>query len=116
LCSRNKLRSPTAEQVFSGREDIDIASAGLNADAEVPLPHDQHMLRPSVVGRLLQALEQMSDEIAFLGCHSPLLSGRRVCSRRYPSPGIWEDAPCFQWRRRAVDILSGAASDLTLCP
>jgi len=27
------------------------------ADAEVPLPHDQHMLRPSVVGRLLQALE-----------------------------------------------------------
>ena len=27
------------------------------ADAEVPLPHEQHMLRPSVVGRLLQALE-----------------------------------------------------------
>ena len=26
------------------------------ADAEVPLPHGQHMLRPSVVGRLLQAL------------------------------------------------------------
>ena len=27
------------------------------ADAEVPLPQGQHMLRPSVVGRLLQALE-----------------------------------------------------------
>src|SRR5215217_5734134 len=27
------------------------------ADAEVPLPHGQHMLRPSVVGRMLQALE-----------------------------------------------------------
>lgn len=27
------------------------------ADAEVPLPAGQHMLRPSVVGRLLQALE-----------------------------------------------------------
>jgi protein-L-isoaspartate(D-aspartate) O-methyltransferase len=27
------------------------------ADAEVPLPEGQHMLRPSVVGRLLQALE-----------------------------------------------------------
>lgn len=27
------------------------------ADAEVPLPGGQHMLRPSVVGRLLQALE-----------------------------------------------------------
>ena len=36
LCSRNKLRSPTAEHMFSGRKDIDVASAGLNADAEVP--------------------------------------------------------------------------------
>ena len=32
------------------------------ADAEVPLPHDQHMLRPSVVGRLLQALELSGKE------------------------------------------------------
>jgi protein-L-isoaspartate(D-aspartate) O-methyltransferase len=32
------------------------------ADAEVPLPHDQHMLRPSVVGRLLQALELSGSE------------------------------------------------------
>ncbi len=36
LCSRNKLRSPTAEQVFSGRPDLEVASAGLNSDAEVP--------------------------------------------------------------------------------
>jgi protein-L-isoaspartate(D-aspartate) O-methyltransferase len=32
------------------------------ADAEVPLPHEQHMLRPSVVGRLLQALELTGAE------------------------------------------------------
>ena len=32
------------------------------ADAEVPLPHGQHMLRPSVVGRLLQALELTGKE------------------------------------------------------
>jgi len=32
------------------------------ADAEVPLPHGQHMLRPSVVGRLLQALELKGNE------------------------------------------------------
>jgi protein-L-isoaspartate(D-aspartate) O-methyltransferase len=32
------------------------------ADAEVPLAHDQHMLRPSVVGRLLQALELSGQE------------------------------------------------------
>jgi protein-L-isoaspartate(D-aspartate) O-methyltransferase len=32
------------------------------ADAEIPLPHGQHMLRPSVVGRLLQALQLTGSE------------------------------------------------------
>jgi protein-L-isoaspartate(D-aspartate) O-methyltransferase len=34
------------------------------ADAEVPLPHGQHMLRPSVVGRILQALLPQPGESA----------------------------------------------------
>jgi protein-L-isoaspartate(D-aspartate) O-methyltransferase len=34
------------------------------ADLEVPLPHGQHMLRPSVAGRLLQALELTGTERA----------------------------------------------------
>jgi predicted protein tyrosine phosphatase len=37
VCSRNRLRSPTAEQVFSTREDVEVASAGLAPDAENPL-------------------------------------------------------------------------------
>ncbi|HET7755621.1 MAG TPA: protein-L-isoaspartate O-methyltransferase [Steroidobacteraceae bacterium] len=32
------------------------------ADTEVPLPHAQHMLRPGVAGRLLQALEPVAQE------------------------------------------------------
>jgi protein-L-isoaspartate(D-aspartate) O-methyltransferase len=32
------------------------------ADLEVPLPNGQHMLRPSVAGRLLQALELTGEE------------------------------------------------------
>jgi|SRR5579862_9648709 protein-L-isoaspartate(D-aspartate) O-methyltransferase len=34
------------------------------ADVSVPLPHGQHMLRPSVAGRLLQALELTGTERA----------------------------------------------------
>ena len=34
ICSQNRLRSPTAEQVFSGRPGFEVASAGLNNDAE----------------------------------------------------------------------------------
>ena len=37
VCSQNRLRSPTAEQVFSARADIEVASAGTNNDAENPL-------------------------------------------------------------------------------
>ncbi|WP_235561410.1 low molecular weight protein tyrosine phosphatase family protein [Brevundimonas sp. Root1279] len=34
LCSRNRLRSPTAEQVFASHPGVETASAGLAPDAE----------------------------------------------------------------------------------
>jgi len=37
VCSQNRLRSPTAEQMLAGRRDIEVASAGTNRDAETPL-------------------------------------------------------------------------------
>ncbi|TIT91633.1 MAG: hypothetical protein E5W43_31780, partial [Mesorhizobium sp.] len=33
-------RSPTAEQVFSRRRDLEVASAGTNHDADNPLTHE----------------------------------------------------------------------------
>lgn len=41
LCSRNKLRSPTAEAIFSNHPKIEVDSAGLNTDAEVPVSEEQ---------------------------------------------------------------------------
>lgn len=41
LCSRNKLRSPTAEAIFADNQAIEVDSAGLNNDAEVPLSEEQ---------------------------------------------------------------------------
>jgi len=40
VCSRNQLRSPTAEQVFSTRPDIEVLSAGTDHDADTPLTPD----------------------------------------------------------------------------
>jgi predicted protein tyrosine phosphatase len=37
VCSQNRLRSPTAEQVFSQYPDVEAMSAGTNNDAETPL-------------------------------------------------------------------------------
>lgn len=39
VCSRNRLRSPTAERVFADRAETD--SAGLASDADVRLEPDQ---------------------------------------------------------------------------
>lgn len=37
VCSQNRLRSPTAEQIFSRRPDLEVLSAGTNNDADNPL-------------------------------------------------------------------------------
>jgi predicted protein tyrosine phosphatase len=37
ICSRNRWRSPTAEEVFAGHPGIECSSAGLSHDADQPL-------------------------------------------------------------------------------
>jgi predicted protein tyrosine phosphatase len=41
LCSQNKLRSPTAEAIFADHPAIEVDSAGLNNDADIPLSEEQ---------------------------------------------------------------------------
>jgi predicted protein tyrosine phosphatase len=41
VCSRNRLRSPTAEQVFATWPGLETDSAGLAADAVTPLSVEQ---------------------------------------------------------------------------
>ena len=40
VCSENRLRSPTAEAVFSEYEDVEPMGAGTNADAITPISGD----------------------------------------------------------------------------
>lgn len=37
LCGKNRLRSPTAEQVFADWPGVETASAGVNHDADCPV-------------------------------------------------------------------------------
>ncbi len=41
LCSKNKLRSPTAETIFADHPAIEVDSAGLSNDAEVQVSEEQ---------------------------------------------------------------------------
>src|SRR4051794_34079419 len=84
VCSQNRLRSPTAEQVFSSRQDIEVASAGTNNDAENPLTSElitwadvivvmekthrsrvQKRFRSSLNGKTLICLD-IPDEFGFM--------------------------------------------------
>jgi len=40
ICSKNRLRSPTAEAVFSAYKDVQAIGAGTNKDAETPVSGD----------------------------------------------------------------------------
>ena len=40
ICSQNRLRSPTAEEIFSEYPGIETCSAGTNHDAENPISAD----------------------------------------------------------------------------
>jgi predicted protein tyrosine phosphatase len=37
VCSKNRWRSPTAEQIFASHPGIEVASAGVSQDADTPL-------------------------------------------------------------------------------
>ena len=37
ICSQNRLRSPTAEAIFSEYEGLEVASAGIDRTSEMPL-------------------------------------------------------------------------------
>ncbi|GGA78873.1 protein-tyrosine-phosphatase [Arenimonas soli] len=37
VCGKNRLRSPTAEHVFSDWEGVETSSAGINRDADSPV-------------------------------------------------------------------------------
>jgi predicted protein tyrosine phosphatase len=41
ICSANKLRSPTAEEIFLSWPNVETESAGLKNDADVPLSPEQ---------------------------------------------------------------------------
>ena len=40
VCSENRLRSPTAEAVFTGYEGVEAIGAGTNTDCETPVSGD----------------------------------------------------------------------------
>ena len=72
ICSKNRWRSPTAEQVFSDFPGIQCLSAGLSRDAEVPLSAELLDWAEWIFVMEKQHKTRLSAQF------KPLLKGKRV--------------------------------------
>ncbi|MFM0730602.1 low molecular weight protein tyrosine phosphatase family protein [Paraburkholderia sediminicola] len=72
VCSKNRLRSPTAEQVFAAWPNVETDSAGLGADADVPLSSEQ--LRWADVVFVMEKAHRARLSAKFRAC----LNGKKV--------------------------------------
>ncbi|ALG68111.1 low molecular weight protein tyrosine phosphatase family protein [Beggiatoa leptomitoformis] len=74
ICSQNKWRSPTAEQIFSENSAVECLSAGLNHDAENPLT-------PELVSwaEIIFVMERKHKEKLSTNYQAQLLNTRIIC-------------------------------------
>jgi predicted protein tyrosine phosphatase len=72
ICSKNRLRSPTAEQVFASWPNVETDSAGLGADTAVPLSPEQ--IRWADIVFVMEKAHRAKLSAKFRAC----LNGKKV--------------------------------------
>jgi predicted protein tyrosine phosphatase len=83
LCSLNRWRSPTAEQIFAGHPGIECASAGLNHGAENPLTPELVEWADLIFVMERQHKVKLSSEF------KPWLRGKRVVCLNIPDHSLY---------------------------
>jgi predicted protein tyrosine phosphatase len=78
VCSQNRLRSPTAEQVFSSWAGIECTSAGLNNDAE------NHLTKEQVEWADVIFVMEKAHRNKLSAKFKPSLAGKRVICLEIP--------------------------------
>jgi predicted protein tyrosine phosphatase len=96
LCSQNRLRSPTAEQVFAEWPGIETASAGLLADAE-------EILSPELLqwADLVFVMER-AHRNRLSSRYKPWLKGKRVICLDIPDDYEYMDPVLVELLKRKV--------------
>ncbi|MDX5371980.1 MAG: low molecular weight protein tyrosine phosphatase family protein [Pseudomonadaceae bacterium] len=96
ICSRNRLRSPTAEQLFAAWPGVESDSAGLAADAEVALSAEQ--LEWAELVFVMERVHQRRLQQRF----APWLKGKRVICLGIPDDYDFMQAELVELLRRKV--------------
>lgn len=72
ICSRNRLRSPTAEELFSGWKDVETDSADVAPDAETPVSSGQ------IAWADIIFVMERAHKVKLSRKFGPLLKGKRI--------------------------------------
>jgi predicted protein tyrosine phosphatase len=102
LCSQNKLRSPTAEAIFSQYERLEVESAGLNHDAEVPLSVE--MLEQADIIFVMEKAHRNKLSKKF----KPYLKGQRIICLNIPDEYDYMDVNLIKILKNKVLPLLGS--------
>jgi len=101
LCSRNKLRSPTAEAIFSEYENLHVESAGLNHDAQTRVSLD--MIESADVIFVMEK----KHKIGLAQMFGDSLKSRRVICLDIPDNYDYMDAALIEILKRKVGSILG---------
>lgn len=85
ICSQNRLRSPTAEQVFANWPGIETSSAGLNHDAENPVTPELLAWADTIF--VMERMHRSKLSARFQRC----LGGKRVVCLEIPDDFVFMD-------------------------
>lgn len=78
ICSMNRLRSPTAENIFSELHHISVDSAGINRSAEVILSADQIEAADLILVMEKMHLRKLNEK------YRKYLKGKRIITLNIP--------------------------------
>ncbi len=96
ICGRNRRRSPTAEALFDGVGGLEACSAGLNADANVPLTAD--LIEWADVVFVMEAAQRAKLSRTF----AEHLRGKRVVCLNIPDRFAFMDPKLVRLLRQRV--------------
>jgi predicted protein tyrosine phosphatase len=101
ICSQNKLRSPTAEAIFSEYAGLEVESAGLNHDAEVTLSVE--MLEQADIIFVMEKAHRNKLSKKF----KPYLTGQRIICLDIPDEYDYMDVDLIKILKNKVLPLLG---------
>lgn len=103
VCTQNRLRSPTAEQIFSQWRSIECASAGVHSSADVPL--DPELIAWADIIFVMESVHKTKMSTQF----KKHLDGKRVVCLGIPDDYGFMEPALVQLLERKVSPFLGVS-------